>query len=274
MLGAIIGDIVGSRFEFDNIDTKEFELFVPECRFTDDSVMTLAVACALLDSKPDHSNLSTQAIKYMQHLGRNIYPSGRGYGGMFRQWLQSDKPEPYNSWGNGAAMRVSPCGFFGKDLEEVKLLSKLVTEVTHNHPEGIKGAEATAVTVFLARTGKKIPEIKQYICDNYYKIDFTLDEIRPTYHFRPSCQETVPQALECFFESTDYEDAIRNAISIGGDSDTIGAIAGGVAEAYYGIPEEIKEKAMAYLDDNFKRVLAKAYAQTSGKTDSKLSTIL
>jgi len=261
MLGAIIGDIVGSRFEFHNIKTKDFELFDPGCRFTDDSVMTLAVTCALLDSKKDHSNLGTQAIGYMRRLGRDLYPAGRGYGGMFRQWLQVEKPEPYNSWGNGAAMRVSPCGFFGKSVEEVKELSRIVTEVTHNHPEGIKGAEATAVAVFLARTGKKIPEIKKYISDNYYNIEFTLDEIRPTYTFRPSCQETVPQALECFFESTSYEDAIRNAISIGGDSDTIGAITGGVAEAYYGIPKEIKDKAMAYLDNNFEKVLKQAYKE-------------
>ena len=258
MLGAIIGDIVGSRFEFANIFTKDFELFGPGCMFTDDSVMTLAVACALLDSKVDHSNLSTQAIGYMRRFGRDLYP-GRGYGGMFLQWLVSAEPKPYNSWGNGAAMRVSPCGFLGKSIDEVKVLSQKVTEVTHNHPEGIKGAEATAVAVFLARSSKTIPEIKKYICDNYYKIDFTLDEIRPTYRFYSSCQGTVPQALEAFFESTDFEDAIRNAISIGGDSDTIGAITGAVAEAYYGIPKKIKDKAMTYLDNNFKKVLDMAY---------------
>ena len=167
---------------------------------------------------------------------------------------------------NGAAMRVSPCGFWGKDLDEVKLLSRLVTEITHNHSEGMKGAEATAVAIYLARTGKKIPEIKKYICDNYYKIDFTLDEIRPTYSFRPSCMETVPQAMEAFFESTSYEDAIRNAMSIGGDSDTIGAITGGIAEAYYGIPQEIKEKVLSYLDENFKKVLKMAYHKI-GKQD-------
>ena len=255
MLGAIIGDIVGSRFEFANIKTKDFQLFDERCDFTDDSVLTLAVTCALLDSKPDYSNLSRQAIGYMRRLGRDLYPEGRGYGGMFRQWLLSDNPRPYNSWGNGAAMRVSPCGFFGRDIAEVKLLSRRVTEITHNHPEGLKGAEATAVAVFLAKTGKKIPEIKKYMCDHYYDINFTLEAIRPTYRFRPSCQETVPQALQAFFESTSYEDAIRNAISIGGDSDTIGAITGGVAEAYYGIPDEIKTTALTYLDDNFKKVI-------------------
>lgn len=269
MLGAIIGDIVGSRFEFANIKTKDFQLFDETCDFTDDSVMTLAVACALLDSKPDHSNLSRQATGYMHRLGRDLYPAGRGYGGMFRQWLLSDDPKPYNSWGNGAAMRVSPCGFFAKDIEEAKLLSRLVTEITHNHPEGIKGAEATVVAIYLARSGKDIKEIKEHICNHYYNIDFTLDDIRPTYSFRASCQETVPQALEAFFESTSYEDAIRNAMSIGGDSDTIGAITGGVAEAYYGIPDELKEKAMTYLDDNFKKVLKKAYKAISKSKKSK-----
>ena len=246
MLGAIIGDIIGSRFEFHNIKTKEFTLFHPLCDFTDDSVMTLAVTCALLDSKPDYSDLSQKAIQYMQKLGAELYPNGRGYGGMFRKWLQSDNPQPYNSWGNGSAMRVSPCGWFGKDLDEVKLLSRLVTEVTHNHPEGLKGAEATAVAVFLARTGLSIDEIRDFIMENYYNVDFTFDV---------SCQGSVPQALVAFFESTSYEDAIRNAISIGGDSDTIGAITGGVAEAYYGIPTNIQDMAMPYLDDNFKKVL-------------------
>lgn len=258
MLGAIIGDIVGSRFEFSNIKTKDFQLFDKSCYFTDDSVMTLAVVCALLDSKLDYSDLNKQAIHYMRKLGRDLY-IGQGYGGMFIQWLISKEPKPYNSWGNGAAMRVSPCGFFANSLEEAKLLSQKVTEITHNHPEGIKGAEATAVAVYMAKNGRKMQDIKKYICDNYYHIDFTLNDIRPTYNFEPSCQETVPQALEAFFESTDFEDAIRNAISIGGDSDTIGAITGGIAEAYYGIPENIKETAMTYLDDNFKNVLKQAY---------------
>lgn len=260
MLGAIIGDIVGSRFEgwvHGNPKSKDFEFFHKTCWFTDDSVLTLATAYTLLTCKKDYSDLSQNVVRNFQKFG-DTYPA-RGYGGMFGHWLCAEDPKPYNSWGNGAAMRVSPCGFFAKSLEEAKFLSQKVTEVTHNHPEGLKGAEATTVAIYLARTGKKIPEIKKYICDNYYDIDFTLDEIRPTYEFEGSCQKTVPQALECFFESTSYEDTIRNAISIGGDSDTIGAIAGGIAEAYYGIPEEIKEKAMSYLDDNFKKVLDQAY---------------
>lgn len=255
MLGAIIGDIIGSRFEFHNIKTKEFTLFHPLCDFTDDSVMTLAVTCALLDSKTDYSDLSQKAIQYMQKLGAELYPNGRGYGGMFRKWLQSDNPQPYNSWGNGAAMRISPCGWIGKDLEEVKKLSRLVTEVTHNHPEGIKGAEAVSCAVYLARTGAELDQIRDFIMDNYYNVDFTLDDIRDSYFFDVSCQGSVPQALVAFFESTDFEDAIRNAISIGGDSDTIGAITGAIAEAYYGIPKEIEDMAMTYLDDNFKKVL-------------------
>jgi len=259
MLGAIIGDVVGSRFEFDNIKRKDFPLFDEHCDFTDDSVMTLAIAAALLNSKKDYSDLKEKAVEYMQKFGRETYPWGRGYGGMFKEWLHSDDPQPYNSWGNGAAMRVSPCGFFGKDIEEVKIISKCMTEVTHNHPEGIKGAEATSVVVFMAKNGSKIPEIKKYICDNYYNIDFTIDKIRPFYGFAESCQETVPQALEAFFESTDFEDAIRNAVSIGGDSDTIAAITGGVAEAYYGIPEKIKKAVLPYLDDNFTRILGMAY---------------
>jgi len=266
MLGAIIGDIVGSRFEgwtHGNPKSKDFEFFHEQCRFTDDSVLTLATAYTLLNCNGDYSNLTQNITRSFQNFV-DMYP-GRGYGGMFGRWARSENPQPYNSWGNGAAMRVSPCGYFGKSLEEVKFLSQKVTEVTHNHPEGIKGAEATAVAIYLARIGKTIPEIKKYICDNYYNIDFTLDEIRPTYQFEVSCQKSVPQALEAFFESTSYEDAIRNIVSIGGDTDTTAAIAGGIAEAYYGIPKEIKDKAMTYLDNNFEKVLKQAYKTIAKK---------
>lgn len=260
MLGAIIGDIVGSRFEWNNHKSKEFELFTDQCQFTDDSAMTLAVACALLDSKSDYSDLSQKAVGYMQKIGQLYYD--RGYGSGFKAWIMSENPQPYNSWGNGSAMRVSACGFIGKDLKEVKKLSKAVTEVTHNHPEGLKGAEATAVCIYLARTGKKIPEIKKYVQEHYYPMDFTLDEIRPEYKFHVSCQKSVPQALEAFFESNSFEDGIRNAVSIGGDSDTIAAITGGIAEAYYGIPKDIQDKAYTYLDGNFKKVLDLAYKKS------------
>jgi len=247
MLGAIIGDIVGSRFEWDNIKTKEFELFTTECMVTDDTVMTLAIARAILNSREDWSDLGLRAVQAMQALGQ-LYPD-RGYGGMFSTWLGKRHPKPYNSFGNGAAMRVSACGFAARTLEEAKTMSRAVTEVTHNHPEGIKGAEATTVAIWMARNGADKEEIRRVIHEEYYPMDFTLDEIRPTYRFNETCQETVPQALMAFFESTDFEDAIRNAISIGGDSDTLAAITGGVAEAYYGIPEPIARQALGWLDE-------------------------
>ena len=189
----------------------------------------------------------------MVEIGRE-YPDC-GFGGHFNSWIMSDNHEPYNSFGNGSAMRVSACGFVGESLEEVKLLSKIVTEVSHNHPEGLKGAEATAVAIYLARTGKSIEEIKKYITDNYYDINFTLDEIRDSYRFNETCQETVPQALEAFFESESYEDAIRNAISVGGDSDTLACITGGVAAAYFGIPESIRYDSLYFFDELQKKIL-------------------
>lgn len=252
MLGIIIGDIAGSRFEFRNHKEKDFEIFHEDCEFTDDSVMTLAIAKALIESKEGFENLSEKTIFYMKEIGCPYCDCG--YGGMFRRWIYSDATEPYGSYGNGAAMRVSACGFVGQTIEEVKMLARKVTEVTHNHPEGLKGAEATAVAIFLAKTGPTIPEIRAYIDENYYPMNFTLDEIRPTYTFKESCQETVPQAIMVFLESTSFEDAIRNAISIGGDSDTIGAITGGIADAYYGVPEEMRAKAMKYLDERLKQV--------------------
>lgn len=253
MVGAIIGDIVGSRFEWNNNKNKSFDLFTEECFPTDDTIMSLAIAEAILNSETNYSNLSQNVVKHMQRMGR-FYPNC-GYGGMFYDWIFSNNPKPYNSWGNGAAMRVSACGFVARSLEEAKVLSKIVTKVTHNHPEGIKGAEATTVAIHMANTGSNIFEIKDYINRNYYQINFTLDEIRSTYQFNESCQGTVPYALEAFFESTDFEDAIRNAISIGGDSDTIAAICGGVAEAYYGVPTDIKAKALSFLDINLLRIL-------------------
>ena len=247
MLGAIIGDIVGSRFEWHNIKTKDFNLFTDRCHVTDDSVMTLAVAAALMssNSKELRNQLSRNAVFYMRKFG-NRCPRA-GYGGRFKQWLHNPEMEAYGSYGNGAAMRVSTCGRVGATLDEVKELSFDVTNVTHNHPEGIKGAKATAVAVFLARNGAGKTDIKNYIEEHYYKLDFTLDEIRSTYAFDASCQGTVPQALQAFFEAVDYEDAIRNAISIGGDSDTLAAITGAVAEAYFGLPPFFRQKAYEYL---------------------------
>lgn len=254
MLGAIIGDIVGSRFEWNNIKTKEFEFFTDKCSVTDDSIMTLSIAKALLESDANFDNLEEKTVYWMREIGQK-YPDC-GYGFRFESWMFfTSNPQPYNSYGNGAAMRVSACGFVASSLEEAILLSKKVTSVTHNHPEGIKGAEAVAVAIYMAKNGCTISEIRDYINNNYYKIDFTLDDIRDTYEFNETCQDTVPQAIEAFLESNGFEDAIRNAISIGGDSDTLAAITGGIAEAYYGIPDEIRQKALTYLNEEFLSIL-------------------
>lgn len=252
MLGAIIGDIVGSRFEWRNLKSKDFELFSGRCHPTDDSNMTLAVAKAILFCEGDWKDLPAQAITWMQTFGRR-YP--RGYGGRFKRWIDSDDPQPYGSWGNGSAMRVSPCAWAASSLEEALELSDLVTNVTHNHPEGIKGARAVTAAVFLAGHGAGIQEIREHIGRNYYPLDFSLDEIREEYQFDVSCQGSVPQAIEAFLESTSFEDAIRNAVSIGGDSDTIAAMAGSIAEAFYGIPREIRDHAMRFLDETQVSVL-------------------
>lgn len=262
MLGAIVGDIVGSRFEFNNHRSKNFELFTYDCFVTDDTIMTLAVAKALIETRKQartvksadeldfesFSLLQEMTVKYMQEIGRK-YPDC-GYGLRFLDWVFSDDPQPYNSYGNGAAMRVSPVGFAAKNESEARLLSEAVTGVTHNHKEGIKGAEAVAVAIYMARHGHGKNEIRERIEQQYYKLDFTLDEIRDTYEFNETCQNTVPQAIEAFLESTSFEDAIRCAISVGGDSDTMAAITGAIAEAYYGIPEDIGETALSFLDDD------------------------
>lgn len=253
MMGAIIGDIVGSRFEWHNYRHKDFTLFHPKCRPTDDSIMTLAVAKAILAARPDYEDLPAKAVAAMQELGR-AYPRA-GYGRGFRAWLQSDHPEPYNSFGNGSAMRVSPTGFAAHTEEEAQKLALAVTAVTHNHPEGIKGAEAVAVLIYHARQGMAMEDLHELAQNRYYPLDFTLDEIRPTYEFSSACQGSVPQALVAFFSSTGFEDAIRNAISIGGDSDTIAAIAGSIAEAHYGIPADLREAAMQRLDAPLQQIV-------------------
>ena len=249
MIGAIVGDIVGSIYEFDNIKTKDFELFDQDCIFTDDTVMTIAVAKALKvwNRNGDIEKFKDILIDIMHDYG-NRYDDC-GFGGHFLTWILQKRRKPYNSYGNGSAMRVSPVAWFANNLEEVKTLAKATAEITHNHPEGIKGAVSTAVAIYLAKIGKNKEEIKKHITDNYYKIDFTFDSIRPTYEFDVSCQGSVPQAMQSFFESESFEDCIRNAISIGGDSDTVAAIAGSIAEAYYGIDEDIKGTAMSFLDD-------------------------
>ncbi len=253
MLGAIIGDIVGSRFEFNNHRSKEFELFTSDCKVTDDTIMTLAIAQALLDCDGNWDQLCQEAVKQMRALG-NQYPDA-GYGGRFQQWLRAAVPEPYNSYGNGAAMRVSPCALIARSEEEAKLLSRKVTEVTHNHPEGISGAEATTLAIYLACHGATKKEIRERIEANYYSLNFSLDQIRPTYEFNETCQDTVPQAIVAFLESSSFEDAVRNAISIGGDSDTLAAITGAIAEGYYGIPSPLCSQAISFLDKPLRSIL-------------------
>lgn len=244
MIGAIAGDIIGSVYEWDNIKTKEFELFHPECFFTDDTVLTIALADAILNGLDYASVMKSYYQKYPD----------AGYGGMFHRWAQSEESQPYNSWGNGAAMRISPVGFAFDTLEEVLAKARQYTEGTHNHPEGIKGAQAVAAAIFLARTGESKAEIKEYVTVTFgYDLSKSLDAIRPTYQFNESCQETVPQALTAFLESDDFEDAIRNAISLGGDSDTLACITGGISEAFYGgVPDLIIVRVMELLDDDLR----------------------
>lgn len=251
MIGAIFGDVVGSIYEWNNIKTKEFDLCQPKMFFTDDTVMTLAVAKALMEYVAGNGKLQDLAVKNMQELGR-MYPDA-GYGARFDGWIYSANPRPYNFWGNGSAMRVSACGWVGESLDEVKKLSYEVTVVTHDHSEGLKGAEAVAVAIFMARMGKTKEEIRKEM-QKYYTLDKCLDEMRPTYEFNESCQDTVPQAIQAFLEAKDFEDAIRNAISLGGDSDTLAAITGSIAEAYFGVKQEHREFVKSKLDDRLRNI--------------------
>lgn len=270
MLGAIIGDIVGSIYERNPIKTKNFEFWGAGCTFTDDTVMTLAVADAILEHLRGTGDFKEILVNKMQEFGRK-YPLA-GYGKSFANWIYSECPEPYNSFGNGSAMRVSACAWLFDDLESVIQYAKMSAEVTHNHPEGIKGAEAVAAAVFLAKQKHSKEEIKNYIEDNYYPLNMKLNEIRQIYHFDVTCQGTVPQAIIAFLESESFEDAIRNAVSLGGDSDTLAAITGSIAEVYYGIPKDIQEKAMWYLDEFLKSVLAEFNnAVTKNSGQNKLS---
>ncbi len=267
MLGAICGDIIGSVYEWHNIKTKDFELFKGDCRYTDDSVMTIAIAKACIEYLKDKEayevehnitivpkgSFRNNCIKYMRHFGNEHI--GAGYGGRFFDWLSTKNPQPYNSYGNGSAMRVSPCGWVAQSLKEAEELAEISAEVTHNHPEGIKGAKAIASAIWLLRNGKTKDEVLEYIKAKYYVIDFTLNDIRTDYKFDVTCQGSVPQAIEAFMESNSFEDAIKNAISIGGDSDTIGAITGSMAEAFYGIDEEIKNKALSFVTKDLMEVI-------------------
>jgi len=253
MLGAVVGDIVGSIYEWNNHRSKDFPLFGPGADYTDDSVLTMAVADALLHGLPPQKALYLWATRHPK----------RGYGGSFASWLDTWELAPYKSWGNGAAMRVSPAALLANSLDEAIDLATRVTEVTHDHPEGLKGAKATAHAIFLARFGAGADEIRRTIAETYgYDMDRTVDAIRPHYEFNESCQGTVPEALVCALEATSFEDAIRNAISIGGDSDTVAAIAGPVAEARFGIPDEIAQAAMERIPEDMRETLLKLYAHS------------
>jgi ADP-ribosylglycohydrolase len=262
MLGAVIGDIVGSVYEFDNYRSKDFEpFFHTRSFFTDDTICIVAVADALLSGE--------HPAKSLKAWGRRYWENG-GWGQGFARWLRSDDSEPYGSYGNGAAMRVAPAGLLGRSLEQTLQLAASVTEVTHNHPEGMKGAAATAMAIFLARSGIKPRNIQHQISERFgYDLATTVDEIRPHYHFNESCQGTVPQALVCALTATSFEDAIRNAISIGGDSDTVAAIAGGVAEALFGIPDDIAQHGWRYLPRDMRMVLTRLYRAAEAATGTR-----
>lgn len=251
MLGAIAGDIIGSVYEWNNIKTKEFELFSPEAFFTDDSVLTVALADSILSGE----NYGKVMKRYYRR-----YPDA-GYGGSFHGWAMGEGTAPYNSWGNGSAMRTSPAGYAFATLDEVLAKAEYYAAFTHNHPEGIKGAQATAAAIFLARQGSSKEEIKSYVIEQFnYDLNKTIAEIRPDYEFDVSCQGTVPQSITAFLESENYEDAIRNAISIGGDSDTVACITGGIAEAFYGkLPQDIAETALNILDENLRKTVIRFY---------------
>jgi ADP-ribosylglycohydrolase len=247
MLGAIAGDVIGSVHEASCTKTKKFPLLTPESRFTDDTVLTVAVADSLL-----HGREYVDVLHDYFHA----YPDA-GYGGTFWQWASSRRRQPYQSWGNGSAMRVSPVAYVGTTLEEVLAEARRSAEVTHDHVEGIRGAQATAAAVFLARTGAGKEEIRRYVQERFeYFLEETLNELRPTYYFDVSCQGSVPQSIIAFLESTGYEDAVRNAISLGGDADTMACIAGAIAEPYYGgVPAAIAEAVLARLDDRLREVV-------------------
>jgi ADP-ribosylglycohydrolase len=257
MYGAILGDIIGSPYEFDRGNkSKDFPLFGEESTYTDDTIMTIAVAEAFMGAPDDDATIRRRLVDAMHKYGR-MYPDA-GYGGRFAMWLFLDGTEPYNSFGNGSAMRVSSVAWLYNDLQTVRRMARLSAEVTHDHPEGIKGAEATASAIFLARTGCSKAEIKDYIEEQFhYDLSRTCDEIRPTYRHVESCQETVPEAITAFLEGESFEDVIRTAVSLGGDCDTLTCIAGSIAEGFYGVSEELKQECERRLHPDLIAVLQK-----------------
>lgn len=257
MYGAILGDIIGSPYEFDMGDkTKDFPLFSEESYFTDDTVMTIAVAEAFMNAPDDENAIRERLIRSMQKWAHR-YPNA-GYGVRFCGWLASSDPQPYNSWGNGSAMRVSAVAWLFNDLETVRRMARISADVTHNHPEGIRGAEATAAAIFLGRTGHSKAEIKACIeAEFHYDLSRTCDEIRPTYYHVESFQETVPEAITAFLEGDSFEDVIRTAVSLGGDCDTLTCIAGSIAEGFYGVQEELKRDCRDRIADDLRDILTR-----------------
>ena len=260
MIGAIIGDIIGSKYEFNNIRTKEFSLLSEGCDYTDDSLMTIAVGRALLEWKDEDRDLERATVAEMQAIGRKYpYPKG-AYGGRFAGWLRSEHPMPYNSLGNGSAMRVSPCGEIAESVEEARELAKKTAAVTHNHPEGILGAQAVAEAIFLARQGSSIPEIRKAM-EQYYPLKQSLREIYDTYAYTETCAGTVPPAITAFLESASFEDAVRNAVSLGGDCDTLTDITAAIAWAYYAYRgkdacmQMLEEKALKMLPEELRKTV-------------------
>lgn len=267
MYGAILGDIIGSPFEFDRGDkTKDFELFSRGCSFTDDSVMTIAVGEALLAVGKDASveEIEDAVVTNMQDWGSR-YPNA-GYGGRFWHWLNNSNPKPYGSYGNGSAMRVSAAGWLYDSIERTREVARATANVTHNHPEGIKGAEAAASAIYLARTGATKEQIREYIEKEFhYKLNRTLAEIRPQYHHVENCQKTVPEAIIAFLEADSFEDTVRNAVSLGGDTDTLGAIAGSIGEAFFGIPAVLIAECRARIDEGLMTEILDAFDEALGR---------
>ena len=272
MYGAILGDMVGCPFEFDRgKKTKNFPLFSSSSEYTDDSIMTLAVAEAFLQSGSTDTDKQVKArlVERLQYWG-NLYPYA-GYGCRFMDWLSARDPKPYNSFGNGSAMRVSAVGWLFDDLSTTLHMAQLSAEVTHNHPEGVKGAQATAAAIFLSRIGHSKEEIKAYIESTFgYDLSHTCDEIRPKYRHVESCQETVPEAITAFLEGESFEDVIRTAVSLGGDCDTLTCIAGSIAEGFYDVPEELKQECRDRLSEDLLEVLSRLTSVVFAPADPSL----
>ena len=272
MIGAIIGDFAGSTYEFHSIKTKDFPLFAPGSSYTDDSLMSIAVASALMQTGEGHVSFKSHVVTSMRQIAAKYPCPMGGYGGRFRHWLVSSVPRPYGSFGNGSAMRVSPCGDVAATLDEALELARQSAEVTHNHPEGIKGAQAVAAAIYLARTGESRDGIRSYIEQHFYPLHQTADEIRPRYRFDETCQGTVPQAITAFLESVSFEDALRTAVSLGGDCDTLTDITCAIAWPFYarsGLDAtmvRLRDEALALLHDDLREIVIRWEERYGGST--------